>query len=167
LLTGTIGVGKTSLAERISEVLHARGLRHGLLDLDWLGQVYPPLRPEEPFDLSLSLENLGAVVSNFRARGIERFVIAATITSAKELSALRAALPGVHLTVGLVIAPAASIRRRIERRDTGRLRDDFLARTIPLAEAIAGAGMEDIVIENPDGSLEAASAQALEYLHWH
>ena len=43
-LTGTIAAGKTTLAEAISEELHARETRHALIDLDWLGQVYPTPR---------------------------------------------------------------------------------------------------------------------------
>jgi len=48
-LTGTIGAGKTTVAEAISEELHERNIRHALLDLDWLGQVYPVPEGHEPY----------------------------------------------------------------------------------------------------------------------
>ncbi|MGI8775366.1 MAG: adenylyl-sulfate kinase [Actinomycetota bacterium] len=50
LLTGTIGAGKTTLAEAMSEVLHERATRHALIDLDWLGQVSPLPEGRDPYD---------------------------------------------------------------------------------------------------------------------
>ena len=166
VLTGTIAAGKTTLAEAISDELHEKGVRHGLLDLDWLGQVYPALDPADPFDLGLSLENLRAIVPNFGARGVERFVIVATITGQSELAALRAALPECEVLVARVHAPGPAILRRIERRDTGALRDDFRARALPLAVTIEAARVADFAIANDDGAVETAAAAALERLRW-
>lgn len=163
VLTGTIGAGKTTLAEAVSERLHERGERHGLLDLDWLGQLYPP-RETDPYDLGLALENLAAIVPNFVARGIETLVMAATITTSSELRGVRSALIGFGVTVGLVTASSAELARRIGARDSGRLRADFLARTDALADQIRRARLEDFTVENRDGALDAAVDQVMDRL---
>lgn len=74
VLTGTIGAGKTTIAEAISELLPERGIRHALIDLDWLGQVYPPLDADDPFDLSLALRNLAVTSPIFVTAGVESAV---------------------------------------------------------------------------------------------
>ena len=166
VLTGTIGAGKTSIAEAISVELHERGVRHGLLALDWLGQVYPPLDSADPFNLELHLENIAAIVPNFTARGVDRYVVSATITSRAELDALRDALGRVEVIVGLVTAPDETLLARIRRRDEGALRDDFLDRAVALGRAIASERMEDFVVDNPDGSLKNVVATALAFVGW-
>ena len=166
VLTGTIGAGKTTVAEAISVRLHRAGVRHGLLDLDWLGQVYPPIDPDDRFDLSLALQNLAVMTPNFRARGVHTFVIAATLTTRAELRGLEAALSGGDVTVARVVAPPEDVARRIESRDSGALRDDFLNRTEALAAEIARAGLDDFVLDNPDGGVEAAATEALDRLEW-
>jgi len=45
VITGTVGVGKTSVALEMSEILAARAVPHALVDLDALSYVFP--RPAE------------------------------------------------------------------------------------------------------------------------
>ena len=74
VLTGTVGAGKTMIAEAISELLRERGIRHALIELDRLGQMYPPLDADDPFDLSLALRNLAVTSPIFVTAGIESAV---------------------------------------------------------------------------------------------
>ena len=69
LVTGTIAAGKTSVAEAVSEQLHRFGLRHALIDFDWLGQLYPPPDLSDPYNDALAIKNLAAVWANFQAAG--------------------------------------------------------------------------------------------------
>jgi deoxyadenosine/deoxycytidine kinase len=54
-ITGTIGAGKTAVAEAISNLLTSKELQHALIDLDWLGQVYPPPDSRIPMPSILQL----------------------------------------------------------------------------------------------------------------
>jgi dephospho-CoA kinase len=161
-----IGVGKTTLAEAISDRLHHAGVRHGLIDLDWLGQVYPPPKPHDHFSLGLGVRNLAAIVPNFVAAGAQRLVIAGTVTSRAELEEIRGALPGFDVVVFGVVAPEEQIAARIRRRDTGALRDDFLRRSAALATTIADARIDDQVVTNDDGALDHAVAGVLSLVDW-
>lgn len=58
VVTGTIGVGKTAIAMTMSEILHDRGIRHGLLEVDWLGEVYPAPYPDDPYSMRFAMRNL-------------------------------------------------------------------------------------------------------------
>lgn len=42
LLTGTVGSGKTAIADEISVLLEEAGVRHAVIDVDRVCQLYPP-----------------------------------------------------------------------------------------------------------------------------
>lgn len=137
-----------------------------MLDVDWLGQVYPPLDPDDPFSLDLALDNLALIAPNYVAAGTRCFVVAVTLTSQDELIALKAALPQVDLSVCLLTASADTRARRIEARDSGALRDDFLQRTDALHEQIASLQMHDFDLSNDGTPLNEVSSDLLDRLGW-
>jgi hypothetical protein len=106
-ITGT--VGKTAVAEALSNLLHSKRTRHALIDVDWLGQVYPPPNPDHPHCLDLALTNLAATAPNFVSAGARYFVIAITMTSRGQLNELRRALPQVSITVCRIDASSESL----------------------------------------------------------
>jgi hypothetical protein len=164
VLIGTIGAGKTTVAEGISDLLSRVGTRHALIDLDWLGQVYPPPDPGDPFDLSLSIRNLRAIWPNLRTAGAERLVLAATLTNEDELQMLRDALPEVEWRVVRIVASPAAVAERISAREKGGLLEDFLARTDELAAEIASAELEESTVSNR--SPQDAAAEVISLLGW-
>lgn len=164
-LTGTIGAGKTTLAEAISEELHARHIRHGLLDLDWLGQVYPVPEGHDPYGYGLALQNLKGVWPNFAAAGAERAVVAGTLLDQHHRSRLEDAL-GLPTVVVLVQAPPEVQEERIRTRNSGRLLDDFLARTHEVAAGIEAAGIHDLQVMNHGRAPAEAAQHVLREVGW-
>lgn len=166
LLTGTIGAGKTTIAEAISDHLHEAGIRHALLDVDWLGQVYPPPDEADRFNDRLSFRNLAAIWPNFVETGIRYAVLAATVLSRVELEGLRRALPGCELTVVRVAAPPEIVAERIRRREIGNLLEDFLSRTDSVAQTIEGAALEAFSVTNEDRRPSELASEILRRLGW-
>jgi adenylylsulfate kinase len=165
-ITGTIGVGKTALAAALSERLHAKGIRHALIEIDWLGEVYPPPNPDEPYSLELAFKNLKAIAPNLIEAGAEFLVIGATLTAKPELDGLRRALGEIPITVCRVQASPETIAERIRQRELGYLLDDFLNRTDALAQEIEEAGIDDFVVTNDNRSIAEVAAELLEKLGW-
>lgn len=63
LINGTVGVGKTSVADAIGSQLRESRLPGSVIDLDRLGNAWPA--PEDdPFNLSLTLHDLASVAAN-------------------------------------------------------------------------------------------------------
>lgn len=166
LLTGTIGSGKTSLAEAVSEELHEHGIRHALVDLDWLAQVYPVPDPLDPHNMNLQLENLRVMWPNFLTAGITHAVCAGTIFNAQQLRGLRDAMPEAKITVIRVVAPSEVIKARFRARDRSRLLADFLARTDQLATEIEEARIEDLAVSNDDLPIHDLARRTLWRLGW-
>lgn len=165
LLTGTIGAGKTTLAELISERLHAAGHVHALLELDALGGLYPPPNPTEPYSLDLGIDNLRAVWPNFVARGVRCAVLTGTITNARELDQVRLALPDARIMPVLVTAEAELVHARLRAREKGSLLGPFLERTDRLAIETEAAVPDAPKVMN-DGTPTDAASEVLALLGW-
>lgn len=165
VITGTIGAGKTTLAEAISEELHERGMRHALIDLDWLGQVYPTPEGHDPYAYDLALQNLKEVWPKFQAVGAERAVVAGTLLNQDHRDRLSRAL-SLPMCVVLLEAPLEELEDRIRNRNHGRLLEDFLARTPQVAAEIRAAGIHDFKINNHDKSPQEVAREVLRRLGW-
>ncbi|MEY9953360.1 AAA family ATPase [Leifsonia sp. EB34] len=153
-LNGTVGVGKTSVADAISE-LEARP--HAVIDLDEVRR-FRPAPDGDPFNLELQLANVAALSANFAAAGAELVVVAGVIESRADAERFRRAAGG-SATVVRLVADAAVIERRLR----GRHRDDpdglawHLARSAELTAILDAAGIEGEVV---DTSADDAAAVA-------
>ena len=80
LITGTVGVGKTTTAQVIGEQLQTLGIPHAVIDLDELARGWPA-PAEDPFNMELELTNLASVAKNYRAAGAMRVVVSGAVES--------------------------------------------------------------------------------------
>jgi predicted kinase len=154
LLTGAIGAGKTALAADVAEVLGERGTRTAVVDLDWLGWVVPG-----PVD-GLIARNLAAIWPNLVAAGVERLVLTRALDKAEQLEAVRAAAPGLDITVVRVPASPETIADRLVARDTGAVLEEHLAHPLELAP------VENFEVENDDRPIREVSEELLRRLGW-
>jgi gluconate kinase len=162
LINGTIGAGKTAVAEEIGDRMEAAGARTAVLDLDWLGWIAGPVGP---FVEDLILKNLQAVWPNFRAAGADRVVLARALDDPAKIQHLKAAIPDVELTVVRLVADIGTIEERLRRRDTGGILEEHLVRSPDLASAIATSG-EDHVVDNADRSVAETVDEILRLTGW-
>jgi len=114
LLTGTVGVGKTTTADAVGGRLRARGVPHAVVDLDELRRCWPA-PPDDPFHSALGLANLAAVARGYRAAGAEWLVLAGVCESWEERDQHAAALE-VPLQVVRLLAPEAVVAPRLRAR---------------------------------------------------
>ncbi len=166
VVTGTIGVGKTAIAMTMSELLHESDIRHGLLEVDWLGEVYPAPYPEDPYSTRFAMRNLAAIWPNFLEVGITRAIVTMTLENHQELHDLRRALASSDLTVVRLEASSEVRAERIRNRELGALLKLFLEKTDPLAEKIASYGIGDVVVRNDRQKPQDVADEILNSLGW-
>ncbi|MBC9713824.1 hypothetical protein H9Y04_14730 [Streptomyces sp. TRM66268-LWL] len=117
LLTGTVGVGKTSVADAVGDRLAEAGVPHGVVDLDRLCQVWPA--PEgDPFNSRALLRNLRAVAVTYLDGGARRLVLAGVAEDQGEVRELTEAV-GVPLTVCRLEVELAVVHDRLRARHAG------------------------------------------------
>lgn len=117
LVTGTVGAGKTSVAATIGSLLAEARIPHAVIDLDALGQSWPP-PPDDPFNLMMELRNLRCVARNYLSTGTRRLVLAGVVESRSARGRYRAAL-GVDLCVCRLRADLDELHRRLRIRHAG------------------------------------------------
>lgn len=165
LITGPVGVGKTTVAVEVSELLEKRNVPHAVIDLDSLSWSYPP-PPDDRFRNRLTLRNLAAIWPNYSAAGTERLVLARVIESRSELDPLRAAVPGAEIQVVRLRASPSVLQERVRRRELGSGRDWHVRRPVELAQTMDHQGVEDYVVETDGQSVAEVAARILEVVGW-
>ncbi|NJP95386.1 hypothetical protein HCN51_39135 [Nonomuraea sp. FMUSA5-5] len=151
LITGTVGSGKTSVADAVGDLLAGRQVPNAVIDVDWLRRAWPS-PPSDPFHGELTLRNLRPVAANYREAGAERLVLAGVVESRAERDAYEEAL-GVPLRVCRLQVELPEVRRRLEARhafDPEGL-DWHLKRSGELASILEVARVEDFVVDGSDG----------------
>ncbi|MFN2390114.1 MAG: AAA family ATPase [Actinomycetota bacterium] len=166
VITGTIGVGKTTVATAMSEILHERGIRHGILEVDWLGEVYPAPYPDDPYSTSFAMQNLAAIWPNYLEVGITRAIVTMTLENHQELEGLRTALSSPNLTVVRLEASTDTRAARIKHRELGNLLNLFLEKTDPLAAKMKRFGIGDLVVDNDHRTPQEVAEEVLTSIGW-
>ncbi len=116
VLSGVPGVGKTTIAEAMSDLLVADAVPHAWLDGDQLALVFPR-DPDDPHAHALFFENLACLWVSYRTAGARRLIIARVVEEAGELDGYRRAIPGAEIVVVELRAPQHIVHQRILRRE--------------------------------------------------
>jgi hypothetical protein len=162
LLTGLFGVGKSTIAAEMADLLEDVGVPYAALDLDWLTwcSVGAGDRASEH---AMLLRNLAAVVANYRAGGVRYYVLARWIRDHDELAGVIATMAMPLHTVELVV-PLDEITRRVGTDPTAGRRDD-LAESVAWVEDGGGVGLAEHTVDN-DRPVREVAADIIRWLAW-
>jgi chloramphenicol 3-O-phosphotransferase len=146
LLSGSGGVGKTTIAQAIGRLLTSRRHRTGVLDLDTIAQFGPP-QPAPATGLRfhdrLRVRNLAAVWTTYREAGARFMVVSGHVESPELRAAYTSALTDCDVQMVRLLTPADLIA---ERTRTTRGPDWDLEAA--LAEAANHQPIHDFAVTN-------------------
>ncbi|MFC7375730.1 MULTISPECIES: hypothetical protein [unclassified Brachybacterium] len=146
LITGAVGVGKTTVTDAVGSELARRGVPGAGIDLDGLRRCWPA--PDgDRFHGRLELANLRAVSVNYRDAGARVLVAAGVLERRADRTHYEDAM-GCPLTVVRLQAPRDLVRARLHRRhelDPDGL-DWHLERFDELTEILDAAHVEDVSV---------------------
>ena len=179
LITGPLGVGKTTVLDAVAERLRAANVPFAAVDLDALAWAYPPAPGDDPYRNGLMFQNLAAVWRNFRAAGASRLVCAYVVESPDELDRFRAAIPGAVITVVRLRGSDETVQGRLSRRvahsdvvdgqvrmNERARRERWAARSRELAERMDNERLEDVLVETDGREVDAIAADVLRLANW-
>jgi hypothetical protein len=161
LVTGVYGTGKSSLAAQIADLLEARGVPFGAIDLDWLAWFDVGTGGDAGRDVYL--RNVRAVVGNEVDAGARRIVLAGAVRDAAEVEDLEAAT-GMPLRVVRLEVELAEIERRLRDDPTTGRAEDAREAARWLRDGI-GSDVGHLVVGN-DGDIVELAHRVLDWLGW-
>ncbi len=166
VISGPVGVGKTSVAEKLSEVLAERQTPHTFIDFDQLRYTYP--RPAgDRCGNTLGLKNLTDVWSNCSQAGAKNLIIANVIEDNSFLDDLRRAIAGASITTIQLSADVAVLEARVRTREIGSGLDWHIKRSAELAEILTGSGVPcDFRITTDGRSVSAIASEIAGLVDW-
>ncbi|WP_285724472.1 AAA family ATPase [Psychromicrobium xiongbiense] len=162
-LNGTVGAGKTTVADRLGDALKQRGIAHAIVDLDAIRRAWPaPLG--DRFGHELELANLKVMAANYALAGIDTFVLAGVIEDPAEIERYRQALGGRPLLICRITAREAVRRARLAARhqDDPQGLEWHLHRTTELEGLLVETALDDMVLDSSDRSADAVAGEILD-----
>jgi hypothetical protein len=165
LVTGPVGVGKTTVAFEMIDVLEERDIAHAFFDVDGLTYFHP--KPsDDRFGERFALDALAALFPQLQERGVQRLILARVLWERDSLSSYEQAIPGAEITVIRLTAPLAVIEDRIRRREIGAGRDWHLARAAELDAHWRAHPVEDLLVETGSRDIRAIAEEILQKVGW-
>lgn len=167
LITGPVGVGKTTVAEAVGDLLAGAAIPHAVVDLDWLACRWPS-PADDRFNVAMQLRNLRDVARNYLHAGADRLVLAGIVESRASRERYADAL-GVDLAVCRLAADLEVIRQRLIRRHDGGDDDGLrwhVRRSRELERILSLARVEDFTVaaDGPVADVAKAVATAAGWL---
>ncbi len=158
VITGPVGVGKSTVAEAVSDLLSEHGLPHGVVEMDCLRHCYPS-PPGDRFHTALGYRNLAAVAANYRAAGAARLVLVDIVEARRQMDDYRAAIPGAEAMVVGLRGSLATIHSRLAGRESGGNLEWHQARAAELIGQWKASPVEDYLVDTEGRTpLEVARA---------
>lgn len=165
LIGGRSGVGKTSVAAEVSQLLQAAGVAHCLIDGDNLDAAHPKA-PDDPHGTALTEANLRALWTNYAAIGHTRAIYVNTVSVVEASMVLRAVGGGTAVAV-LLTATDATAAARLAGREIGSALEEHVHRSAVMAGHLeAEAGAEVVRVPTDGRSVTAVAEEALRRCGW-
>lgn len=163
LIRGPVGVGKTTTAAGVSDMLMRRAVPHGAMDLDWLCAGYPHLGP---YNNPMRYRNAAVIAAEYRKIGAKRFVLAGVVEDREELEHLADAVGVDELLVCDLRAPIEVIHERLRARDTGDSLRWHLDRAVVLADQLANDGLAHLTVDTQGKDHVTVAIEIIDRIGW-
>ena len=162
-ISGSVGVGKTSVLVELNYLLSEMMVPHGCVERDALSYSWPT---NGRFNERTLESNLACVVKNFLAAGVERLLIAGVIETDSDLDVYRRCIPNASIQVCRLTADLDVRRERLTSREIGAGLDWHLARTAELDDIQDNSGVEDFCVDNGHRPIREVTFEVLKKARW-
>lgn len=165
IISGPVGVGKSSVAGELSAVLKDEEIAHTLIDLDGLSYTYP--RPsDDRFGQQLASQNLAAIWPNCLAAGAKNIIIARTVETREGLDMITRSVTDAAPTICQLYASDDTLSARVSAREIGSGHAWHAARALELSASLAKSGPADFRIDTDGQSLAQIAREIFRQIKW-
>src|SRR5579859_283821 len=145
LVTGPVGVGKTTVLQEAEMLLTEAGLPFAVVVLQEIARS-GPCAPDDPYNERLMYRNLASLWSNYTADSrVDRLIVEKLVRGRSDLRPIYDAIPDAELTIVRLRAPLAVLEDRVRRRESCPVGELSAARW--WAPRMDQWGFEDFLVE--------------------
>lgn len=162
IVTGPVGVGKTSVATAVSDLLNEKNIPNAFIDIDALRCAYPS-PPNDRFNMALGYKNLSLILPNYYERGISRFIIPDVIENNESIKQFKSVIPNAEITIVRLSASVSTLHKRLQQREVGDMLTWHKNRAIELSKILDEVKPEDLLINTEGKPVLDAAGEALEF----
>ncbi len=164
VITGPVGVGKSTIANEAAWLLRQADVPHALVDLDRIEQCWP-VPADDPGNERLSHRNLACMWANYCQAGANRLILVRVLETRSLLRRVTKAVPGAQITVVRLRAPLAVLHERIRSREAS---DPgwFLDAATHTAQVFEQAQVEDHLVDNENRPATVVAGEVLHRVGW-
>ena len=158
IITGPVGVGKTSAAEALFDLLSEKNIPSAVIDFDWLTAAYPP-PDNDRFNFRLGINNLNSILPNYLTNGIKLFIIPTVVESRQEIETFKSLITGTEIFVIRLTANPATLHKRIDKREIGKLLNWHKKRALELIDMFENKNLENFIIDTENKSIDTIAEE--------
>jgi len=158
-----MGAGKSAVLAEASDILALRHIEHAAIDLDALGLAH--LGSAAGND-GVMYRNLQSVCNNYASAGVTRLLLARAMEGRAELELCRGAVSAKNTVTCRLTASIDVMQQRVERRELGVSRREYVARVAKLNSILDGARLEDFSVSNENRSWTEVAREVLVKAGW-
>ena len=166
IVTGPVGVGKSTVAEAMGYLLLAAKIPHANVDFDQLTACYPRPADDDQWGTRLGLANLAAMWMNYQRSGARRLIIARVVESRADLDGYRDVIPGADILLVRLRAAPKTLVARVRQRGPWRDLEWHLNRAVELAAQMDAQRVEDMLVETEDRDPTTIARDILHRAGW-
>ena len=157
-----MGAGKTAVLGEASDFLAQRQIVHAAIDLDAFGLAHLSAARSD----DVMYDNLRSICRNYTALGVRRFLVARAIEDSAQLKLCRDIIPAVNTVVCRLTASIETMKRRVQIRELGISRREYVTRVAKLNVILDRARLEDFAVTNENRSLTDVALEMLVKAGW-
>lgn len=146
VITGPVGAGKTSTAERLGDLLRERAISHATIDVDQVRNFYPEAE-NDPFNHRIAMSNISAMGRTFAGAGARWLIFADVIEHDGHRQSYARTLPEMQVVVVRLNVDMALLEERLRKRESPEDVAWYLNRAPELQELMERNNVGDIVID--------------------
>jgi adenylylsulfate kinase len=163
IITGSMGVGKTTVLGEASDILALHHMSHGAIDLDAFGAGYFPSLANHNL---IMFRNLHSVCENYAALEVKRLLLARGIENRAELELCCGIVSAKKTAVCRLVASLETMEQRIGIRESGIAHRDYIARVAELNALLDRARLENFSVETENRSITDIAEEMLIEAGW-
>jgi hypothetical protein len=132
LVTGAVGVGKTTVGYEVRLRLAAAGVRHVMIDDEF--SLFHPHANDDPKGERLRTQALRSLWSVYEGAGFSRLLLTRVIEWDADLDRVRAAIPDSEIHMFWLVAPFETLAERIRGKGVSTAQEWCLQRAAELVK---------------------------------